>query len=215
MAPSAPRKRPTSPGLSRSVVTDPKTASDASITRMPNQLPPSAAKPPNVVSGAISRSARRAKLPTLLPPSDQVRNSVDTSATTAPIALINAPRDSVAVTKAKLPAWSDLAPVLAACSSSASRSSGLRRLASARLSRVNRFMPSVACVWLIRSRTTATVNRARPADAPRATSRLFVARKTRRPRPPAPISAAIPSIEIANRSVWLRPVMMAGRANGS
>ena len=39
--------------------------------------------------------------------------------------------------------------------------------------------------------------------------------KSTLPKPPAPMIAAMPSIEMASSSVWLRPVMIAGRAKGS
>ena len=46
-------------------------------------------------------------------------------------------------------------------------------------------------------------------------SRFWTALYTRRPSPPAPMMAAMPIMAIDMSSVWLRPVMRAGRASGN
>ena len=109
IAPSAPRKRPTSPGFSRSVVTDPKTARMQASRGSRTNCHPRRPNHRTLCRGRLQRSAAAREASTLLP-FDQVRNSVDTSATTAPDCAGSMRHDSVAVTRAKLPAWSDLAP---------------------------------------------------------------------------------------------------------
>ena len=100
-------------------------------------------------------------------------------------------------------------------SSLSSSLSGSRRWAQARLIRLSSPLDSVPSGCDMRSSTTATRKKARPLAAPFDTLCSWMALRRSWPRPPAPMMAAIPSIEMAKSSVWLMPVMMAGRARGT
>ena len=61
----------------------------------------------------------------------------------------------------------------------------------------------------------ATRTIASPASKPWAMLTVLSARTTGRPRPPAPTSAAITTIESESMMHWVRPAMMVGMACGS
>ena len=94
-------------------------------------------------------------------------------------------------------------------------SSGSRRWLMASRIRESRFCPPSSSGCERRSSTTATVHRARPDEIPRPTSRFWTARKTRSPRPEAPMMAAMPTMAMASMRVWLRPAMIEGLASGN
>ena len=75
--------------------------------------------------------------------------------------------------------------------------------------------PSASSGWVRRSRTTATMKNASPPEPAKAMSWLAIARYSNLPKPPAPMIAAIPSIEMARSSVWLIPVIRAALARGN
>src|SRR5690606_6832024 len=69
--------------------------------------------------------------------------------------------------------------------------------------------------WVVRSGTIARMTMPTPpAVAPPTSSRPSPVLTTR-PRPPAPISAAITTMDRASISVWLSPAMMVRRASGN
>ena len=164
-----------------------------------------------------STSALRAKAETRPALTFQGSSSA-TSVTAAPIVVaMTAPRSGpLTVSNASSgTGGSGSGDAASADSASMSSLSGVRRFRHALVIRLRRLPESPASGWLSRSSTTATRKNAKPPEPAWAMSRLEIAWKSRRPRPPAPMIAAMPSIEMASSSVWLRPVMIAGRAKGS
>ena len=143
---------------------------------------------------------------------------VDSTATTPPRPTRAMPVRSRFEATTSCSTWMTLAAFwssVSAASTFLSSSSGSRRLSIASRIRVSRLPSPPSSGWDRRSRTTATVHRARPDEIPRPTSRFCTARKTRRPRPEAPMMAAIPTMAMASIRVWLRPAMIDGLANGN
>ena len=114
--------------------------------------------------------------------------------------------------------WMTLAAFCSSLSASSTAfmtASGSLRLAMAKRMRLSRLPLEAPSGWESRSSTTATVQSARPDEMPRPTSRFWTARKTSRPRPEAPMMAAIPTMAMASINVWFRPAMIDGLANGN
>ena len=82
-----------------------------------------------------------------------------------------------------------------------SRASGVRVFFHAAVILLNNPALSDSSGCVSRSRTTATMKKASPPEPARAISWLAMERYKRRPNPPAPIIAAIPSIDIARSRV--------------
>lgn len=62
---------------------------------------------------------------------------------------------------------------------------------------------------------TATITMPMPASKPAPASSRWIDCQTARPNPPAPIIAAITTMERASIMVWLTPAMMVGSASGN
>src|SRR5205807_5303398 len=75
--------------------------------------------------------------------------------------------------------------------------------------------PALSDGRLIRSRMIASSTMTKPASNPMPTCTVFRARTTGTPRPPAPTSAAITTIERLSMMHWLTPASSSGAALGS
>ena len=141
-------------------------------TEIPNQLPPDALMPMKSMPSSCLSAERSASLPNaLILPAFEVQGKKTLRiAMAAPAKAIDMKRRSFLEIGANFSGAISAGALSAVLSAEGMRTSGVRRLAQAKRIRRSKLPVSEASRWEMRSSTTATKKKAKPAEAARDTS---------------------------------------------